>query len=556
MAGNRSHHKQRLNIQGDAVSGLGEFAPNGTRGRGCPLGLLLLGLTLLGPAGCGGGGGSSSPRETAAPAPQTPPPDSFNSFNQGVFEPASNFKNLCAAPRLGEQFPDTQGSSADENHWLRSWSNELYLWYDEIADQNPANFTTPTYFDLMKTMATTPAGTPKDQFHFTIPTDQWEALAQSGQAAGYGTRFSVIAAAPPREIVIAYTDSRGPASAAGLFRGARVLQVDGISVANGADVDTLNAGLFPTAGGEDHEFVVADLNAVSSRTITLRSAIVTDETVRNVEVIDTPSGPVGYLLFTQHLAPSEQKLIDAFTVLGAAEVTDLVVDLRYNGGGFLDIANELAYMIAGASAAAGRVFSELQFNDKHTSFNPVTGQGLGPDFFHSTTQGFSAPAGDPLPTLDLNRVFLLTGAGTCSASEAIINGLNGIDFEVIQIGTRTCGKPYGFYAADNCATTYFSIQFRGVNAKGFGDYPDGFSPQSSGRSGAATLPGCLVDDDYNNPLGNINEGRLAAALDYRQGLGCPATATSIATTSPTLLHKAGAAGALTTRRIPGSVKME
>ena len=56
--------------------------------------------------------------------------------------------------------------------------------------------------------------------------------------------------------------------------------------------------------------------------------------------------------------------------------------------------------------------------------------------------------------------------------------LRGIDIEVIQIGSTTCGKPYGFYGLDNCGTTYFTVQFRGVNAKGYGDYSDGFSPSN------------------------------------------------------------------------------
>jgi hypothetical protein len=93
---------------------------------------------------------------------------------------------------------------------------------------------------------------------------------------------------------------------------------------------------------------------------------------------------------------------------------------------------------------------------------------------------------------------------------------------VIQIGSVTCGKPYGFYDQPNCGTTYFSIQFRGVNAKGFGDYTDGFFPANSTTKGAvdATLPGCSVADDFSHALGDANEGRLAAALNYRDTSSC------------------------------------
>ena len=93
---------------------------------------------------------------------------------------------------------------------------------------------------------------------------------------------------------------------------------------------------------------------------------------------------------------------------------------------------------------------------------------------------------------------------------------------MVQIGGTTCGKPYGFYGLDNCGTTYFTIQFKGVNAKGFGDYPDGFSPINLSGQGGVSIPGCSVDDDFSSFLGDENESMLSAALNYRSGAGvCP-----------------------------------
>ena len=157
----------------------------------------------------------------------------------------------------------------------------------------------------------------------------------------------------------------------------------------------------------------------------------------------------------------------------------------------------------------------------------VTGQALTPTPFHTSSRGFSPtlPINTPLPTLNLSRVFVITGSGTCSASESIINGLRGVGVQVIQIGNTTCGKPYGFYPQDNCGTTYFSIQFRGVNANNFGDYADGFVPSSS-PSQQWQLPGCPVSDDFTQPLGSMAENRLEAALSYRATGGqCIALAT-------------------------------
>ena len=147
-----------------------------------------------------------------------------------------------------------------------------------------------------------------------------------------------------------------------------------------------------------------------------------------------------------------------------------------------------------------------------------------PTPFLKTTQGFSTTPGSALPTLNLSRVFILTSADTCSASEAVMNGLRGVDVQVIQIGTTTCGKPYGFYPEDNCGTTYFAIQFKGVNAKDFGDYSDGFSPRNTlSTSKGELVDGCSVGDDFGNALGDPSEDMLAAALDYRMSASCPST---------------------------------
>jgi carboxyl-terminal processing protease len=286
-------------------------------------------------------------------------------------------------------------------------------------------------------------------------------------------------------------------------------------------VDALNAAFFPSTTGQSHTFTVQDNGSSTTRAVTLTSATITSIPVQNVHTINTGTGTVGYMLFNDHLASSEQQLIAAFTTLANAGATDLVLDIRYNGGGYLDIASEVAYMIAGPAATAGKTFEATQFNDQYTTTNPLSGQPLTPVPFHSAAEGFSAAPGQPLPTLNLTRVFVLTGNDTCSASESIINSLRGINVDVIQVGSVTCGKPYGFYATDNCGTTYFSIQFKGVNAKGFGDYSDGFAPNNSTDPFATKIPGCSVSDDFGHALGNTAESRLAAALNYRTTQSCP-----------------------------------
>lgn len=490
-------------------------------------------------AGCGGGGGGG---------PVTPPPPTGGSYVPGVFQPASSFAQQCDRPRTGtnpitgQPYPDRAGTAIQEKNFLRSWTNELYLWYAEVPDINPTGFTTAQYFDELKTPAKTASGRPKDRFHFTYPTDVWEALSRSGVESGYGAEWVLVSAMPPRRIVIAYVEPNTPAAAANLSRGMEVITADGVDVINGntqGAVDALNAAFFPETVGEHHTFSVRDLDQ-STRPVSLTSAAITHTPVLVTSTLGTTAGPVGYMVFNDHIAPAEAALVNAIDTLRTQNIVDLVLDIRYNGGGYLDIASELAYMIGG-TATVGQSFERLVFNAKHPSTNPVTGEPLAPTPFHSTAQGFSPSlaAGTALPTLNLPRVYVITGPNTCSASESIINALRGIGVHVYQIGATTCGKPYGFYAQENCGTTYFSIQFQGLNAQNFGDYPDGFSPQNASESASVDLPGCAVADDFTRALGNVDEARLAAVLAFREGNNQPQACPAATSFGPDVMSKPG-----------------
>lgn len=471
--------------------------------------LVFVATALFAISGCGGDNDSDNSLVLT---------DSDQQWVAGEFEDSSEFANQCANtrsgidPATGEPYPDEPGFGIDERHFLRSWSNEIYLWYDEIEDRNPADYDTFEYFDLLKTDAITASGNPKDNFHFFLPTHEWQSLSQSGTAVGYGVTWVITKPEPPRELLVAYVEAGSPADAAGLSRGVSVLEIDGVDLANGNDVDTLNAGLSPSESGESHDFRIQELDN-TERDVTLSATNVSFTPVPTVDST-LAGGDVGYILFNDHIATAEQGLIDAVKQLEVDGVHDLVLDVRYNGGGYLAIASELAYMIAGPVRTDGKAFETLSFNDK------LSGQNADMPF-HAEAVGLSAPEGEPLPTLNLDRVFILTGPDSCSATESIINGLRGVDVDVVQIGSTTCGKPYGFYPEDNCGTTYFTIQFKGENAKGFGDYPDGFSPQNTVGDVGEPLPGCSVPDDYTNPLGDPNEGRLAAALYYRNNPSDP-----------------------------------
>ncbi|MEE9380724.1 MAG: S41 family peptidase [Hyphomonadaceae bacterium] len=504
-------------------------------------------LTMV--AACSGGGSDGS---SSSPPPPPPPPAGGGdpTWTSGSFQSASTFKDQCAAPRSGSDsegnaFPDQQGTLVEENFWLRSWTNETYLWNTEVTDQDPAGFSDRiAYFDTLRTTATTASGEDKDDFHFNQPTVDFLEQRNSAPQSGYGVSYVSFSNTVPRDFRIRYTEPNAPASATVLgevnfIRGAKILQVDNIDLVNAttqADIDALNAGLFPATAGETHTFTVQDVGSTTTRVVTLTSEDLAIQPVNRMSTINTPTGSVGYILFNTFSPRSSEKAIaDAMTAMSNAGVNDLVLDMRYNGGGLLAVASQLGYMVAGDARTNGKTFEQLQFNAAAGNTNPVTGDNNGPIPFYDTGLGFSLTNGAPLTSLNLPRVFILSTERTCSASEAVINGLRGIDVEIVLIGGITCGKPYGFYPQDNCGETFYTIQFRGVNEKNFGDYSDGFVPNNSTFAFGEKVSGCAVADDYDNELGDTNEALLAAALDYRATGNCPAASPK---TAPVALTRA------------------
>ncbi|MEM6667460.1 MAG: peptidase, partial [Pseudomonadota bacterium] len=255
------------------------------------------GTTAPPPTGGGGGGGTTGPV-----------------FTQGTFAPASTFINRCESPRSGVDiegngFPDVQGSLIEELFWLRSWTNETYLFNDEVTDQSPYDFESDgrlAYFAQLRTFAVTPSGEDKDDFHFSQPTEEFLEQRNAAPTASYGARIAILSPSVPREVRVVYTDPNTPASEVvggqqQFVRGASILSVDGFDLVNdGSDaaVDALNAGLFPATAGETHVFEVLDPGAAAPRTVTLVSADLSSQPVNQVSIINTPTGDVGYIHFT------------------------------------------------------------------------------------------------------------------------------------------------------------------------------------------------------------------------------------------------------------------
>lgn len=377
-----------------------------------------------------------------------------------------------------------------QENWVRAHLDDVYLWYREIIDVPKTNYSTPQdYFQALIVKS-------RDRFSFTSDQNSIDDYFQSGADIGFGYSLTRDSGG----IRVRYVQPGSPADRAGIKRGATIAAIDGSPVGSYFDDAQYNAA-YPTAA-ETHTFQIQDGTSFAPRTVTMTATSVTTAPVLQNQVLNVGGKKVGYMVFTDHIQTAETPLINTISSFQQAGINDLVLDMRYNGGGYLYIANELAAMIGG-SKVNNKIFEQLQFNDKHSDLNAQN-----VDYFYNTDTN-----NNPLPQLNLPRVFVLTGNNTCSASESVINSLKPF-MQVILIGDTTCGKPYGFIQTNNCNVAYFAIQFAGVNSQNQGNYVNGFTPN------------CSVPDDLNHQLGDTSESRLSAALQYASTGTCPASAFS------------------------------
>ncbi len=460
-------------------------------------------------AACGGSTGDGG----GGPGPTSGGGGNTNTWSPGVYKPSSGFENYCEFPRAGVSnitgipFPDRKGTYLQEKNFLRSWSYETYLWFEDLPDLNPNTNDSPReYFNRLISSKRTASGSLKDNFHFYEPTESQEAWT-AGITYGYGLNLKVNWAAP-RTVYVTYTDTGSPAAAKGIKRGAKIIAVDGQSVAT-INSNTLYSALYPTRINAVHEFEIQDVGATTSRKVTLESASLPTDSVSVAKTIEYNGSKVGYIQFNTFIPDAQDQWVTAINSLKNAGVSDLVVDMRYNGGGYIAVAAQVGYMIAGSNTT-NKVFYQDVANSKSPKEDPW-------GFLDTGLYGLNKFL--TLPTLNLKRVYVLSTAGTCSASELVINSLRGIGVSVYLIGDTTCGKPYGFIPQPNCGTTYYTIQFKAVNAKGFGEYSDGFIPSSTDNN-EDRVKGCKVNDDLNHELGDPQEALLATALQFRATGSC------------------------------------
>lgn len=385
----------------------------------------------------------------------------------------------------------TDCSTLGQLRFVRQHIDDKYLFYKYAGTTQPENYpySPIQYFDDITVNAIPSI----DRFSYAIPTTQAYATLQEGQSMDLGIRGEYD---QNNALRISYVEPNSSAAAAGLQRGDQIIAINGTTVTSAGVTQAQYDALFASPSGTYVSITYLHPGNTSSTSVNLQTTTYSDTPVPFVGIATLGTNKkAGYLVFNEHTVPAEGKLADAFNSLAQNNVTDLILDLRYNRGGYTAIASEVAYMIAGSTATSNKAFQFVLHNDKHSA----------EDYYEPFYNAMGLTSGryaEKLPALNLSRVYVLTSASTCSASELIINGLRGIDIPVIIVGGTTCGKPYGMQQADYCGTSYFALQFQTANAKGDGGYISGFAPS------------CTASDDLGHQLGDTNEQMLSMALNH------------------------------------------
>ncbi|WP_461632574.1 S41 family peptidase [Labilibaculum euxinus] len=350
---------------------------------------------------------------------------------------------------------------------------EWYLWNEDLPDISSANYSSANdYFEALLA--------DQDRWSYIANLDELLAYFENGTYTGYGLSFKFDSY---NDLRVKLIFDESPLAAEGVTRGWKLVNINQLAISNLSEEQILNE-LDKSSGT-----FIFENNAGEQKEITASQKVLDQNTVLKREVIPYEGTQVAYLAFDSFLGKSEDELNEAFTYFKEKNATELVLDLRYNGGGSTYISNQLASLITG-NAYTGEVYSKVFHNSSKTNEN--------------FTEAFTSQA----PAHAFNRVFVITTSNTASASEMVINGLKPEAYmgaeNVILIGSKTHGKPVGMYVFEEKALNLaiVPISFSITNAADEGGYFDGIPVNYE------------ISDDLTHDFGDIDESNLHAALEY------------------------------------------
>ena len=381
-------------------------------------------------------------------------------------------------PYKGQIVIPSDGYILKRNELIYKTMKTTYLWYDRVPLIDYEIYNSPE--DLINDLRYSEL----DKWSYITTEEEYQNLFEEGRYIGLGFGLEYLTNS---ERAISFVYNNSPAHSAGIVRGDSLLAVNGKTV-----TEIENNNLWDTIFGEDEvgEAVLLKIKKSTGSIIdlNLQKAWVDINAVLHSEIIEQNSVKIGYLVFNRFLETAENELNTVFSNFKQAGIQELILDLRYNTGGRIGIANHLAGLIAG-SYVDGQVFYKFIHNNNYGVW----------DFEYEFEK--------PENVLDLNQVAVITREKTCSASEAIINGLRPF-ISVVTIGDATCGKPVGMRGYKIFDMHISPIEFEGKNALNEGGYFNGFSPT------------CYAEDDLLRSFGDLEEDSLYEALFFLRNGTC------------------------------------
>ena len=318
---------------------------------------------------------------------------------------ASLLLSVLAAPGCDK----SEDGFTSRNDFLYELMGDWYLWYQEIPDVDPESFATPE--ELLDAIRYQPI----DVWSYVATKEEFESYFQDAEYVGYGFSFQFD---EEEKMRISFVYETSPMYLEGVRRGWSILNVDGMAATPEADLDALfgadEAGVQQTFTMEDNDAGVSDY--------TFAKQVIDIDTIFAETIFEIGEKKVGYFVFNNFIENSYDQLEDTLFDMRAQGIEELILDLRYNGGGLVDVANFLASSIGG-STVEGQIFADYIHNDKRSSENQVLP-------FMLTDYA-----------LELTRVFFITTQSTASASELVINGLDPF-MEVYLVGDEQFGAAF------------------------------------------------------------------------------------------------------------------
>ena len=406
--------------------------------------------------------------------------------------------------------PTASGCSLRERQdWAAAQLNEWYLFPETLpTGLNPSAYgNVDDYIDAL----TAAARSQRRDRYFTYLTSIAEenAYYNSGASAGFGFRLGADTAA--RRIAVIESFEGAPALAAGIDRGTEILAI-GTSVANLRTVNAIiaaegtagvTAALGPDTVGTSRVLRVSDAGGTRDVTVAKSDFELTPVSSRyGAKVINDGGRKVGYVNLRTFINTADPALRSAFAGFRAQGITEIIVDLRYNGGGLVSIA-ELMGDLLGGNRSTSEVFDYITFRPEKSA--------------ESSTRNFAPQPQSVSPT----RIAFIGSGGTASASELVINAFTPfLHTRSALIGTNTYGKPVGQIAIDRaaCDDRLRVIAFATQNAARQGAYFDGLAPFMEAS--------CQAGDDIGHQLGDPLEASTRSALDFLAGRSCSAITSS------------------------------